>query len=301
MKRIIIILIVIFSLSLTGCSKSADKGSYTENSLDRPEESIESPKAEDDSAVAPAEGNEVLNGTFTEGERKIISKAEVQLETLEFEKSIDKLNGSIEEVKGYLEASNVYKGRINEEYKENRWGEYTVRIPKDKFEGFLASLKEVGNITNTSSSGEDVSSQYYDTETRVKVLKAQETRYLELLNQAQNMEDILKIEDSLTNVRYEIERLTGYLNKIDGLVDYGTVNIRLEEVSKTTVLEKTPTTLSGKLFKAFSNSIKSLKSFGEGILLFIVILIPYIVIIIPLGLVGFFIYKGIEKKKKMKN
>lgn len=301
MKKIILVIILIFSLSLTACGKSADKGSYTANSQGRPEESTEIPKAEDDSGVAPAEDNADIKGTSIEGERKIISKAEVYLETLEFEKSIEKLNGYIQEVKGYLEASDVYKGRMNQQYNESRWGEYTVRVPKDKFQEFLISLKEVGNITNSSSSGEDVSSQYYDAETRVKVLKAQESRYLELLNEAQNMEDILKIEDSLTNVRYEIERLTGYLKKIDGLVDYGTVNIKIEEVLKTTVLEKSPTTLGGKLLKAFSSSVKSIKSVGEGILLFVVVLIPYIIIITPLAFIGFLIYKVIEKKKKIKN
>lgn len=298
MKKIALVLFLVLSLSLTACSGSNDKNSYGSSTDSKAEYSYDYNSDEGGTIEKPMEEEVVSDSTITQGNRKIISKAEVYIETLEFDKAIEQLNSNIDRVQGYIEASNVYQGGINQGYSESRWGDYTIRVPKEKYNEFINDCKTIGNITNINSSGEDVSSQYYDADTRVKVLKAQEERYLELLKEAKTMEDILKIEENLTKVRYEIESLTGYLKKIDGLVDYGTVTINIREVLETTIVEKTPTTLGGKIERAFKHSVNSLKDVGIGLLLGITVLIPYLIIMVPLAIIVIFALKAIKKRKK---
>jgi hypothetical protein len=69
-------------------------------------------------------------------------------------------------------------------------------------------MGNIGTITLNTITGDDVTDQYFDAQSRLSALRVQETRLLvELLEEAASLEDILDIEDRLSEVRYEIERL----------------------------------------------------------------------------------------------
>ena len=151
---------------------------------------------------------------------------------------------------GYIESSNVYEGGINEgNYKNYRNANYTIRIPEEKFQNFLDQSSNIGVITNERTFAEDISSEYYDRETRLKVLQAQEERYLSILSEATEITEIIELEKALTEVRYEIESITGYLKQMDDLVDMSTVNITISEVAETSKSEKVPVTIAEKNYQ----------------------------------------------------
>jgi hypothetical protein len=60
---------------------------------------------------------------------------------------------------------------------------------------------------------------------------------LELLAKAEDMKDLLMIEERLTNVRAELEEVTSQLRVFDNKVDYGTVQLNITEVQVYTVVE----------------------------------------------------------------
>ena len=125
---------------------------------------------------------------------------------------------------------------------------------------------------------EDVTLQYVATDSRVKALEAEETSLLELLEKADNMNDLLTIKSRLTDVRYELEKMKTTMNVYDNQVDYGTVHLNIREVTEYTVTEE-PTTVWGRIGAGFMESLKDL---GDGFVEFfvwLVVNIPYILLI----------------------
>ena len=175
----------------------------------------------------------LLDGSITGTERKIIDKADLSIETDNFDKALEEINNYIGKYNGYIELSNMTQDGINSNnYKKNRYCEYIIRVPQESFQNVLNDCSNIGVITNKRIYGEDVSSRYYDVEARLKVLNSQEERYLEILDKAQNVEEIIEIEKALTDIRYEIENLTGYIKQMDDLISYSTINLYISEVSE---------------------------------------------------------------------
>ena len=81
-----------------------------------------------------------------------------------------------------------------------------------------------------SESTEDVTADYVDVEARLNSLEAQRQRLEELRAQAGNLEDLLAIENQLTQVQYQIESYTGQKRVLDDQITYSTVNVYLDEV-----------------------------------------------------------------------
>lgn len=246
------------------------------------------------------ENNENLEDTDTTlgEERKIIKKAELQMETLEFDNALSKLENGVKSIGGYVESSNIYQGGILNNSKVYKNASYVIRVPKDKLDIFLSNVGDIGKITNENISGEDVSSTYFDKEARLKVLKAQEERYIELVGQAKDVKEILEIETYLTDVRTEIESITGYLTKMDSLIDYSTVNIYIQEVKEESIEE--PDSFLGKIIRTFRGSMESLQTLGSVMVLSLIAVSPYALILSILCFVFYKIYKKSKNRKNIK-
>ncbi len=87
----------------------------------------------------------------------------------------------------------------------------------------------LGTVQSTDVRREDVTKQYIDLESRLKNRKAEEQRYLEILEKADTVEEILKIESRLSDTREAIERLQGEMNYLKNRVEYSTITIRISE------------------------------------------------------------------------
>lgn len=93
-------------------------------------------------------------------------------------------------------------------------------------------MGDFGNVSSLSSSSEDITSEYIDTETRLKALNIRKNHLLELLEKLDQLKDLFEIEKELGDVTYEIESLKGTLQKYDSLVDLATIAVEIEEVSE---------------------------------------------------------------------
>lgn len=227
--------------------------------------------------------------------RKIIQRGNIQLQTLDFDKTINGIIAKTNSAGGYVESSNINGTRIeNEESIENRTAYLNLRIPEKKLEEFMSSVGTLGNITNKSITGEDITEQYFDNEAHLKALKIQEDRLLELLKKSGELKDILEIEKELTRVRYDIESLTGNLKKWDSLIQYSTLNIEIQEVQK--YKKVNPVSLKDRIYRGFKNSTENVISMIKGLIITIVSLIPYLTIIAPIV----FIIKYILRKKAIR-
>ena len=199
---------------------------------------------------------------------KLIRRAELSIQTTQFDQTADSLEKLVEECGGYFEQSSVYGGSYRDA-NARRSGEYVVRIPAEKYQAFLSGSGDLGYVTQLTESSEDVGEQYYDTESRLRTQRTKQERLLELLEKAETMEDIIALENALSDVEYQIEQYTSTLNRYDALIGFSTFNIYLSEVSKVTEEVGETASLGQQMAAGFKASMEGLVNGARELLVWI--------------------------------
>lgn len=230
---------------------------------------------------------------IAEGE-KVISTYYMTMETLEFDKTKEDMENLIKKHKAFIENSSI--GFRGYEYSKNyRYGDFSIRIPKDNLENFKKELYDIGHIRDESTNKEDVSKFYRDTESRLNLIKSKEKRLLELLEKASKIEDIIAIESELTNTIGEKEMLERDLKSIDERIDYTSLNLSIIEVRNLSNIDKAGSSLWIRLKNAFRDSFYAFKAALENFIIWLVYAIPYILILGILAILGLIFIRNRKK------
>ncbi len=128
------------------------------------------------------------------------------------------LQGIAESYGGYLQKSGTE--------------EAVLRIKSEKLEEVLAKLETMGKIKNKRISGEDVTEDYQDLKIRLDNAEKLRSRYLDLLDKAKEVEEILKIERELERINTQIDLYKGKQNYLDNQAALATIRIDIEEKVK---------------------------------------------------------------------
>ena len=291
MKKYISFIIVLMLL-LVGCSgkssdmaamDSMDAGSSNSKYDGAPmEESGE--VIEYDTAVDTAETSVSTN-------RKIIERVYMDVETKEFDNLLDKIYGEVEASGGYIESSSVSGNSYG--YEGNRYANFTVRVPSEKSDGFTEFVSNNSTVTNKEITTDDVTLSYVDMESRVSALETEKEALEKLLADAEVLEDIIKIQDRLTDVIYEIESYKSQLRTYDNLIDYTTISIYVREVERVTIVEEQ--TVWEEIKTNLGDNIGDIGKGCVDVFVFVISNIPYLLI---MGVVAIIVIKIVKRIKK---
>lgn len=234
-------------------------------------------------------------------ERKLIKTVDMSVETKEFDEMHNGLVRQIEEAGGYVENLNTYNGSIYDGERGSRNTTMVIRIPQDQLELFLETVSSLGNVISRNDQVEDVTLTYVDLQSHKTALETEQGRLLELLEQAETVEELITVEGRLSEVRYQIESMESQLRTYDNMVNYSTVNLSIQEV--VTLTPVTELTAWERIVNGFSDSVKNVINGLKEAGIWFLIHIPYLVIwALIIGIVVFLIHKGnLKKREKRKN
>ena len=270
-----------------------DSGAYDDYSYEYAEEAY----AEEAKVTADANTSVEVNESNTSN-RKLIKTVNMSVETKEFDNLISGIEEQVNSTGGYVESSNISNNNYYSNRDTVRYASYTVRIPANQLNSFLERVKGVSNVISMNQDVRDVTLSYTDLESHKKSLLTEQERLLALLENADNMEDIITIEERLSEVRYSIESMESQLRVMDNQVDYSTVYIDITEVKELTVVD--PETDGERMVRRFKENIYDIgygfKEFGIGF----VIALPYLVVWAVIILIIVLIVRGIIKHNKKK-
>lgn len=224
------------SIYQPGGYAGANNGYDTEDIFEPPAYAPEmkpfSPSPESDQPgydIVPIIAPEVDSGLA----EKIIYVVNANIETLEFEQTVERVYSLLTENSAFIERSEISGTNYNHTYNGNpelRFAYFTIRVPKDRLNAMTSSLESLGNVLFLRSDAENITAQFSDTQSRLNSLRTQEERLLDMLSKAESVENMLDIEERLAYTRYQIESLTSALRNWQNSVDYSTLNIRIDEV-----------------------------------------------------------------------
>ncbi|MBM3290563.1 MAG: DUF4349 domain-containing protein [Candidatus Hydrogenedentes bacterium] len=183
----------------------------------------------------------------------LIKNATVTIECDDARTATDSLVASLQAISAYVSNLNERVDALG-----RRTVTLQVRVPADKFDQSMTSLESLGRVLNKQVTTQDVTEEYVDTDSRTRNLKQTETRLLDHLNRAAQLEDILRVESELTRVREEIERLDGRLRFLKDRVSFSTISVTIQEKAKA---EPIVPPQSFSTAKEFSEAARSLVEF----------------------------------------
>ena len=286
---------------LTGCGASTGSANTTV-----------AMKAAGPAAAAPMEAAEemAMESSVTEGagqtsssalpqNRKWIVTVYLDAETEDLDSAITGIDEHIVSMGGYVEDQRVYNGS-NYNSRRYRNASLTVRIPAEKADEFTARVDGIANVVSKEKNLEDITLTYTATESRMNALRTEETRLLELLAEAETMSDLLEIEARLTDVRYELERVTSQLRLYNNQVDFATIHLNLNEVQ-----EYTPVAEPTFFERIRTTFIHALEGLGDGVVDITVFLVgnsPYLLVYGLIGTaIGLLIRRTVKARKAKKD
>ena len=208
-------------------------------------------------------GNANLGGTVdvdsvttesAEFASKIIKTVNMNTETKEYDRAITELERLITENGGFIESSSSNGQSLHQSGVYQRTAKYTIRIPAEKLEVFLSASQQLLNVTYSHVGSQNVTTEYYDMQSRLEVLRTERDALNAMLEKADTVDNMLMIRDRLYNVIEEIEAYETQLRLYDSLVAYSTVHMTVDEVVEyTRIIEQEPT-WGERLVEAFKES-----------------------------------------------
>ena len=123
-----------------------------------------------------------------------------------------------------------FGGYVESASSGDRVGSVRLRVPEASFEQALAALKDLGTVSSSSVSGQDVTSQFVDLNARLVTWRAQETVLLRLMDRAASISDTLRVQAQLQQVQLRIEQIRGALRVLDNQTAYGAIDLGIREV-----------------------------------------------------------------------
>jgi hypothetical protein len=230
--------------------------------------------------------------------QKLVKKVWLDAETEDLDQLLSAVDERISQLSGYVEEREVYNGSGTS--RRNRYANITIRIPVASLSEFVEHVTENANITSTNETSENITLSYVATQSRITALETEQTRLLELLAMAESMEDLLKIEERLTEVRTDLEEVTSQLRVYDNMVDYGTVYLDIREVREYTVTEE-PETVWERIGSGFVRSVKNVVTILRELFIFFIVAIPYLAVPALLVAAVILLVKLRKYRKKKKN
>ena len=313
-KALSLLLILLMALSLCACGEakssaqtanSAYSGSYMAADEDwaPAEEPMPEAAMVSNGLSVAGKGAGASESAPTERPGKIIYSANVQVETTDFDGSLEKLDAMVAEYSGWVESSSVSGSNYAERSRgsvSRRSANYTLRIPSDRFQELMTGLSALGNVPYSHTYTENVTAQYYDVQARLTAYTAQEQRLLEMMEIAESVEDIILLEDRLTEVRYTIDSLQSSLNNWDRQVSYSTIYLDLIEVQEYRPEPQVQPSFGEQLSAALKEGLHDAGSFFKDLLLFLAGALPFLVFLALVIVVIVLLVKRSRKRREEK-
>lgn len=217
--------------------------------------------------------------TYTDWEKKIIKNATLNIEVEDYKVYDQQVHNDIKKWGGYIAQEEQQSSGYKIENSIN------IKVPVEQFDNIVQSLtsgKEKVLVKRITS--EDVTGQVVDTRARIEAKNQARQKYMDLLKQAKNMEEILQVQNVINDIQGQIESASGRINYLTHASSYSTIQLTYFQV----IMAGEPDTKDPGFGTRVLDSLKNgLMWIGE---LLLVVLNLW-----PMALLAVIIYYGFKK------
>lgn len=237
-------------------------------------------------AGAPAKSTGVQASPYQQG-RLIIKNGEMTLLVADTDRALDQATSVAVDTGGYIVASRTW---LEDGFKN---AQMTMGVPVDQFEVAQRRLRGLAvQVLNDTASGQDVSDEFVDLQSRLNNQEATAARIREFLKDAKNVEEALQVNNQLTEVENEIEQIKGRMNYLKDRAAFSTLVVTLnpQRPTPTPTLTPTPTPTPtpaywqpGKTVEAAGSALGNLlQGLGDTLIWLGIVVLPFVIPVLAL-------------------
>jgi len=281
MKRLVIILVILL-LALSGCSAAQQATRDEAPAVEPGFASPEMPAGEAmDSGGAPAfdmpeeQGASKGSGVQTDVERLVIRNANLTIVVDDPGQGMSTISRMAETMGGFVVSSNLYKTTTSTgaEFPE---ANITIRVPVTKLGEAMDTIKKLvkdqkEDVLAENVSGQDVTKDYTDLQSRLKNLEDTESQLREIMGSATKTEDVLMVYNQLIQIREQIEVIKGQIQYYRESADLSAISVLLKATEAVQPLEIggwQPVGVARDAVQALINGLQVLGTVGIWLVLF---------------------------------
>ena len=191
-------------------------------------------------------------------ERIIVRTVEATIVVTEVQGSMDLITAMVRGLGGWVVSTNRF---------EKHRGFISFRVPAEALDKATARLREMAvEVKAEVSDSRDVTDEYFDLRARLDNQKATEEALLKLLARAETVEAALKVQQTLTGVQEEVERLQGKIKLLEETSAFSLVSVNLElepvDMAVEEIADKTTGVGERVRFRAFFKPPEGIEDFS---------------------------------------
>lgn len=209
-------------------------------------------------------------------DRAIIRTGRMAVEVENFTTASEEIAATARETGGYVSDSNRQLHRDGDE----SWytGYVVVRVPSDQYRAMQETVGEQGTVRSEETTTEDVTDQLVDLEARLENLRSRRDRLRTFYEEADDTEELLRIEEQLSAVQSDIERLEAKKRSLEQRVAYSTLRVEISE--PTPGIDEIRTQYHEQsLVSVFLSSVRDVYVFGRATLVTVVAAAPWLAVL----------------------
>lgn len=259
-------------------------------------------QVETQSSVAPDAGNsmskEIGGGSgmlasdaIAPADRSVIKTGSLSFETSKIADVQEQLKQIVNPKNGLIESWSQESNNQGELWAVNA----TVRVEAAKLDATIAEVGALGNVLNSSVNSADVTTQVIDIDARVASLTATVARLEKLMADAKSTADLLAAESALAQRQAELDSLVQQQKYLKESVDMATLYVSAFAEGRGPIAAPT------SFVDGIEQGWKALLAFFSGTIVFLGMVTPWLLIVLPIAAIAFVIVRRVIVRSKRQN
>ncbi len=299
---------MLITLLLAGCSsaaKSVERDLYN-SEMPAAAPAMDSFGGQDAGLVSDkAISESAVTSNQSAVERIVIRNADLSIVVDDPGSALNAISRMSERMGGFVVSSNLFKTRSynNIELPE---ASITVRVPADLLNQALDEIKGLtsdveNDVINENVSGQDVTKEYTDLNSRLANLEDAEAQLRLILEEAKKTDDVLNVFNQLTYYREQIEVTKGQIKFYEESASLSAISVRIQAHEAVNPISVAGWKPSVTVSKALQSLVNAMQFIVDSLIWIVLAIIPVmIVIILPLYLVFLLIRSWVRRASRKK-
>ncbi|GIV65280.1 MAG: hypothetical protein KatS3mg046_540 [Bellilinea sp.] len=299
-KKTLVVMMVL-AFVLTACAPARSQKQFAPESL--PSEIVAgAPPSADvysEGARTFQQENVVSSGVENPVERMVIRNANLSIVVRDPAEAMDEIISMAEGMGGFVVTSNLYQRRLANGNLVLE-GNVTVRVPALNLNEALSRIKGLvenpqTDVLSENISGQDVTAEYTDLKSRLRNLEDAAEQLRKIMETATKTEDVLRVLNELRSVTEQIEVLKGQIKYYEESAAMSAISVNIQAQETVAPISVGGWKPEGVARDAIQALIDAYQTIASGVIWAVLFCLP---IALPIGLVIFFIVRGILRWRK---
>lgn len=246
-------------------------------------------------APAPEAGFDLAAVGQPAQERLVLKTASLSLVVADADRSLAEISRMAEEMDGWVVSSNAYKTAAASGVEVTR-ASLTIRVPAQRLNEALDRIKAGAvSVESESVSGQDVTSEYTDLQSRLKNLEAAEAQLQNIMDSAVKTQDVLDVYNQLVSVREQIEVIKGQMKYYEESAAFSSINVELIPDALSQPIQIGGWSPKGTAKEALEALIQALQFMADALIWGLICVLP---VGLVFGLPGYFVGRAALRRMR---